>query len=141
MLPNNVPFYGYITLAFAFISWCTLQLFLLFGYLNNIPMKIQVFYEYIFSFLFLRIIGLHVNFKIFEELPIFNMAAIFYISTSNVWEFQILYINANIILPFWLQYLTGYKLVSHCGLIYIFLMINDTEHLLMWLLAIHISSS
>ena len=52
--------------------------------INNIPMKIQAFYEYIFSFLFLRIIGSHVNFKIFEELPIFNMAAIFYISTSNV---------------------------------------------------------
>lgn len=70
-----------------------------FGYLNQSPMKIQVFYEYIFSLLFLRITGSHVNFKIFEELPISNMATIFYILMySNAWELQIFYINANILL-------------------------------------------
>ena len=98
--PNNVPFYGYIAFAYAVISWCTFWLFLLFGYLNHTPMKRQVFYEYIFSLLFLRITGSHVSFKIFEELPISNMAAIFYISTSNVWELQIFYINANIYFAF-----------------------------------------
>lgn len=57
VLPNNVPFYGYITFAYAFISWCTLQLFLLFGYLNNILWKYKFFMNTYFHFSSWELLG------------------------------------------------------------------------------------
>lgn len=63
--------------------------------------KHKIFKNTYFYFSSWELLGHMLTSKFLKNcLTISNMAAIFYISTSNVWEFQILYINANIYFAF-----------------------------------------
>lgn len=80
----------------------------------------------------------------FKEIPNFSQEAIsFYISTSDVWEFQLLYIFTNTcyVLFFNYSHPSGCEVLHLIViLICIFLVTNNAEHHFMCLLAIRISS-